>query len=234
MRDARVARLAAEDRLQDRGALELVGVGLVVRGGGDVERDRVADLRLVVFRIALRQGPHRLQVCLHALAVRIAGRHRRRGARRCSRARVACSAPSALPFSSAARPSARFCAGVGTCGLYNRLSAIPQWAMAQRGIGGERLLEQLFGRAVPERMLIPHGAIEAPLRHLVARGGKVNRSELRLALILGKARRNPGEQNRGSHGGERIAIHRGHAPLLHCEAPNRTAQDRSGPVHRPI
>ena len=57
VRDAGMLRLALEDRLQDRRALELVGVGLVGGRSRGVERQRVVDLRLVVVRIALRELP---------------------------------------------------------------------------------------------------------------------------------------------------------------------------------
>ena len=57
------------------------------------------------------------------------------------------------------------------------------------GVGRKRLLENLFGLAIPEGMLVAHGTVEAPLRHLVARSLEVNGSELRLALVLGKCRR---------------------------------------------
>ena len=70
VRDAGMPRLALEDRLQDGGALELIGIGLVVGRGRDVERDRVEDLRFVVVGIALRQRFHRLEIGLHARAVR--------------------------------------------------------------------------------------------------------------------------------------------------------------------
>ena len=51
MRDARMLRQPLGDRLQDRGALGLLGVSLVVQVGRGVERDGVGDLRLVVVRI---------------------------------------------------------------------------------------------------------------------------------------------------------------------------------------
>ena len=54
MRDARMLRQPLGDRLQDRGALALLGVGLVVEVGRGVERDGVGDLRLVVVRILRR------------------------------------------------------------------------------------------------------------------------------------------------------------------------------------
>ena len=50
VRDAGMLRLAFADRLQDRRALELVGIGLVGRRSRGVERERVVDLRLVVVR----------------------------------------------------------------------------------------------------------------------------------------------------------------------------------------
>ncbi len=52
MRDAGMTRLALEDRREDGGALELVGIGLVVGRGGDVERYGIEDLRFIVVRIA--------------------------------------------------------------------------------------------------------------------------------------------------------------------------------------
>ena len=48
VRDAGMLRLALEDRLEDRRALELHGISLIGRRGGDVELDRIEDLRFVV------------------------------------------------------------------------------------------------------------------------------------------------------------------------------------------
>ena len=62
VRDARMLRLALADRLEDRRALELVGIGLVARRGRDVQRDGVEDLRFVVVRIFRRQLLHRLEI----------------------------------------------------------------------------------------------------------------------------------------------------------------------------
>ena len=69
MRDAGMLRLARKDRLQDRRAFELIGVGLVGRRCRRVERQRVVDLSLVVVRIALRQLLHGLGIGLNAGAV---------------------------------------------------------------------------------------------------------------------------------------------------------------------
>ena len=52
--DAGMPRQALGDRLQDRGALHLLGAGLVAQVGGGIERDRVGDLCLVVVWILRR------------------------------------------------------------------------------------------------------------------------------------------------------------------------------------
>ena len=62
MRDAGMLRLALRDRLEDRRALDLVGVGLVGGRGRGIERKRVMNLRFVVVRIALRQLLHGLRI----------------------------------------------------------------------------------------------------------------------------------------------------------------------------
>ena len=46
--DAGMLRLPLRDRLQDRGALELLRVGLVAERRRDIEQDGVCDLRLVI------------------------------------------------------------------------------------------------------------------------------------------------------------------------------------------
>ena len=48
MGDARMLRLALEDRLEDGCSFELVGIGLVIGRGRDVQRDGVADLGFVI------------------------------------------------------------------------------------------------------------------------------------------------------------------------------------------
>src|SRR6202035_4420615 len=46
------------------------------------------------------------------------------------------------------------------------------------GVGMKRLLEDFLRLLVPERMLVAHGAIEAALRRLVARGREMHEAEL--------------------------------------------------------
>ena len=55
-------------------------------------------------------------------------------------------------------------------------------------IGLQRLLEDLLGGEVPVRVLVAHGAIEAALRHLVARGLEVHAAELLIDVALGDQR----------------------------------------------
>src|SRR5712671_6742910 len=62
-------RLPYGDRLQDRRALELTGVGLVGRRSRGIQRERIVDLRLVVVWIALRQLFHGLRIGQNAGAV---------------------------------------------------------------------------------------------------------------------------------------------------------------------
>jgi hypothetical protein len=67
--DAGMTWLALEDRLKDRGALELHRIGLIARRSRDVKLDRVEDLGLVVIRISLRHAFHGLKVREHAGAM---------------------------------------------------------------------------------------------------------------------------------------------------------------------
>ena len=68
------------------------------------------------------------------------------------------------------------------------------------GIGLERLLEDLLGFAVPERMLVAHGAVEAPLRGLVARGREMNGAEPLVGLFLAEGRLSAGNASRCGNG----------------------------------
>src|SRR5215211_365404 len=70
MRDAGMPRLPREDRLQQRRALELIGIGLVSRRGRYIERDAVQYLRFVIISVAGCQSLHRLEICLDAPTMR--------------------------------------------------------------------------------------------------------------------------------------------------------------------
>jgi hypothetical protein len=61
-----VPRLPLVDRLQDGRSLELIGVSLVGRRGGDIQRNCVEYLCLIVVRIFCGQRFHGLEVGLNA------------------------------------------------------------------------------------------------------------------------------------------------------------------------
>ena len=214
MRNAGMVRLALEDRLEDRRALELLGVGLVARRGRNVEGDRVVDLRLVVVGIFRRQRLHRLEISLHArpiLDLVVVGIEHG------ERVDVVALA---------------LALGADRLGLLDRrerrreirrrrreMRVVPQTQRnapigdGARGIRLERILEDVARGLVPERMLVAHGAVEAPLRRLVARGGEMHHAELLVRFLLrdgGRAGKpeggsgcDDGRERRCTHGGLR-------------------------------
>jgi hypothetical protein len=169
VRDAGMAGLALEDRLQDRGTLELVGIALVARRGGDVEGDRVFDLRLVVGRIARGDRFHRLQIGLHALAVRHLVMIGVEDEQRIDVVALALRLGSHI-FGFLQGREAGHEVVLRWCRVRVQQQAqrdAPVGDPALR-ISSQRFLEQLLARPVPERVLVAHGAVETALRRLVA------------------------------------------------------------------
>ncbi len=189
VRDARMPRQALGDRLQDRGALGLLGVGLVVQVGRGVERDGVGDLRLVVVRIFRRDLLLRVAERADALDMAelvVVGVHQQQ------RVDVV-----ALALGLGAHRLGLLDRGEAgrEVGRRDRVMRIVEQrerdAPLRHGagrIGLQRLLEDLLRVEVPERVLIAHGAIEAALRHLVARGLEVHAAELLIDVALGDQR----------------------------------------------
>jgi len=56
------------------------------------------------------------------------------------------------------------------------------------GIGLDGLLEDFLGFAVPKRMLVAHGPVEASLGGLVARRREMDVAEPRVGLVLAEGR----------------------------------------------
>ena len=203
VRDARMMRLALEDRFQDGRALALVGIGLVVGRGRDVERDGVKYLRFVVGRIALRQRLHRLQIRLHPRAmgdlVVIGIEHQQRIDEIALAVGLGADRLRLLNGGQTERQIGCRRRGVRVVEQAERDAPIRDPAFR---IGLERLLEYLLGFAIPERMLVSHGPVEPPLRRLVARRGEMNGPESLVGFVLAgrrRSRRNPG-RGRNGHG----------------------------------
>src|SRR5215475_15937192 len=70
-------------------------------------------------------------------------------------------------------------------------------------IGLQRLLENLFRRPVPERVLIAHPAVKAALRHLIAGGLEVNLAKLLVGSVLRACGRRGGDRAQYSEGEKR-------------------------------
>ena len=183
--------LALENLLQDGGRLELVGVGLVVRRGGDIECERVEQLRLVVARIPLRKLLHGLEIALDARAMRdlvVVGEQNGQGG-------------DVVPFPRRLRPDrlaflergdrARQIARRRRADerIVEQAERDPPIGDGAFGIGLERVLENLPGRAVPERMLVSHPTVEPPLRRLVARDREMNAPQSLVGVLLAESRR---------------------------------------------
>ena len=197
--NAGMPRLAAEDRLEDGGALELIGVGLVVGRSRDVERDGIEDLRFVIVRIFLRQRFHRLEIGLDTLSMRnlvvvgVEDHQRIDVIALALGARV--DRLSLLQRSEAERQIGRRRRSMRVVEQAQRDPPIGDRASR---IGFEDILENLFGGLVPERVLVSHATIKPPLRRLVARGCEVNRAESLVIIVLAQCRR--AERNPGSDG----------------------------------
>ena len=185
VRHARMLRQALGDRFEDRRALELLGVGFVVRRRRRVQRDGVGDLRLVVVGVFRRQRLHGLQECADALAMAelvVIDVHDGKGVD---------VVPLALGLGAG---GFRFLDGgkperqVGSRDrevriVQERECDAPMGDGAVR-VGLQSLLEDLLRRAVPERVLIAHRAVDPPLRDLVARGLEADVAELLVDVAL--------------------------------------------------
>ena len=182
--DAGMLRLAREDRLQDRRAFELIGVGLVGRGSRRVERQRVVDLRLVVIRIALRQLLHGLGIGLDARAVIdfvVIGVHD------CKRIDVVALAlglgADALSLGNRGGALGEILRGRRNVGIKQQAQRNAPIGNAAFGIGLQHIFKYFLRRAVPERVLIQHGLVEELLRFRRARRFEMHFAELAVVSL---------------------------------------------------
>jgi hypothetical protein len=212
VRDARMVGLALEYLLQDGRRLKLVGIGLVIRRGGDIEGERVEHLRLVVARIALRKLLHGLEVGLDARAMRdlvVVGKQQRQGGdvvaltRRLRPDRLAFLQRSDRAWQVARRRRADE-------RIIEQAQRDPPIGDGAFGISLEHILENLPRRAVPERMLVSHATVEPSLRRLVARGREMNGAEPLIGFLLAEAwlpKTNPGRCANSNRRCERCSDH---------------------------
>ena len=203
VRDAGMLRLALEDVFQDRGRLELIGVGLVGGRSRNVERKGIIDLRLVVLRIALRHRLHRLEIGLHPGAVVelvVIGIERAKRGDKFVFARRLC--PDRLGFLNGREPLRQIGGGRDAERIEQQARCDAPVGDGAVGIGLERVLENLLRRAIPERVLVAHAAVEPALRGVVARGREVDGTEPLLGGVLRRGGlRDPGRKDGGKSGG---------------------------------
>src|SRR5262249_46946619 len=187
--DAGMARLAQEDRLEDRGALELHRIGLVARRGRDVEFDRVENLRFVVLRIGLRHAFHGLEVGEYAAAmidfVEVGIERGHRIDEIALALRLRADRLALLDRRKAERKVAHRRRRVRIVEEAQRNAPIGDAAVR---VGLEYLLEEFLRLAIPERMLVTHGTIKAPLRNLVAGRLEMNGAKSLVGFVLSEDR----------------------------------------------
>ena len=190
------------DRLEDRRAFDLLGIGLVGRRRRGVERDGVGDLRLVVVRIFCRELLHRAEERADALGMGqlvVVGIHQHQ---RVDVVTLALGLGADL-LGLLDRGKTEWQVGRGDGGMriveQRQRDAPIRHAAFRIGLGD--LLEDLLGGAVPKRVLIAHGAVEAALRHLVARRLEMNIAELLVGFALGRDRAGRRQGQRRETGG---------------------------------
>ena len=97
-------------------------------------------------------------------------------------------APIALAFSIAARPSGRLPTGGRRVRIVEKAQRNAPIGDAAVRVGLEYLLEQFLRLTIPERMLVTHGAIKAPLRNLIAGRLEMNRAQSLISFFLSEER----------------------------------------------
>ena len=177
--DARMLRLTRKYRLEDRGAFELVRVGLVGRRCRSIERQRVVDLDLIVIRKALRQLFHGLGIGLDARPVIdlvVFGVHDRK---RIDEAALALGlGADALSFGDRGRAFGKIFRRRRDVGIEQQAQRNAPIGNPAFGIGLQHVFENLLRCAVPERVLVQHGLVEEFLRLRRARRFEMHLAEL--------------------------------------------------------
>src|SRR6202030_2948732 len=187
--DAGMARLAQEDRLEDRSALELHRIGLVARRRRDVELDGIENLRFVVTRISLRHAFHGLELgepagaMVDFVEVGIERGHRIDEVALALRLRADC-----LALLDRREAEQKVTEGRRRVRMVEKTQRNAPIGDAAIRIGLEHLLEEFLRLAIPERMLVSHGAIQAPLRNLVAGRLEMDGAKSLVGFVLSEDR----------------------------------------------
>ena len=195
-----MVRLARDLRLENLGRLELLGVGLVGRQRGDVEREGIVDRGLGIVRIAgvelrhcllVRQDPRAM---IRGLGIAIEFRKRR------DVVGLALGLGAELPRLLERRPT------VGQILRGRRRERIAEQAHGDApirhralGIALQHVGEGVVRGLVPERVLELHRLVERLLRLRRAGDREVNRAEHRMpGMLVGGARgrRDEAQENR--------------------------------------
>ena len=167
--DAGMARLTQKDRLENGRALELHRIGLIARRCRHIELDCVKYLGFVVIRISLRHPFHGLEVGEHAAAMInlvVVGIERGHRIDEIALAlRLRANRLALLDRCKAKRKVVDRRRGVR---IVEKAQGNAPIRDTTGGIGLEHFLVKLLRLAIPERMLVTHGAIEAPLRNISA------------------------------------------------------------------
>jgi hypothetical protein len=177
-------RLALENRLQDRGRLELVDMGFVGRGCRDHERQGIEDLHFVIGRMTLGDALHRRGVGTVAgwrrepVVIGIEG-----GERLDQIAFARCLGADRLGPLDRVAPLGEVLRRRCPEGIEPQTLRDPPMGDRAVRIDLESLFESPSSGAVPERVLVKHGTVEQLLRLGCAGRWEVNFAQNRGAGV---------------------------------------------------
>src|SRR5262249_14748833 len=161
--------LTEKDRLEDRSALELHRIGLVARRGCDIEFDRIEKFRPVVLWVRLRPAFPGFEVGEEAAAmIDFFGGGIERGHLIDENALALRLRADRLALLDGRKAKRKVADGRRRVRIVEKAQRNAPIGDAAIRVGLEHLLEEFPRLAIPERMLVTHGTIKAPLRNLVA------------------------------------------------------------------
>ena len=169
VRDARMLRLPFKDRLEQRGTLKLVGISFIRRRSGNIQCDRVGNLGFIVFRITQCHLFFSFQIVLHARAMIdrvVVGLHCGNSIDIISLALRFCT--QGLTFFDSPKTERKVFLRRPRMRIVQVTKRDAPISYRTVRICLEHIVERPLSRAIPERMLIEHAAVEQFLRGRVA------------------------------------------------------------------